>query len=247
MGSDSYVRNIDLSRLPVISVDGVSIPYVDEARNLGVMLSISLSWESQVRHVSRKVHFSIHKLKFHRNVLSRDLRATLITSLIFPIIDYCCLVYHGLTNELDLRLQRLINCGIRFVYDLRKDVHITPCRRQLGRLSVRDRRNDFLGIAMYNVYNHNAPSFIFQLFERVSGDPVRSRRRSLPTYIIPQHRTESYRRSFAITGMCLWEPLPTSVTSSPTLSIFKDRLYTHLFADEVRVPAATDHALASNN
>ena len=136
---------------------------------------------------------------------------------------------------------------IRFVYHLRKDVHITPYRRQLGWLSVRDGRNYFLGIAMYNVYNHNAPPFILQLFERVSGDPIRSRRRPLPTYIIPQHRMESYRRSFAITGMYLWESLLTSVTSSPTLSIFKGRLYTYLFVDEVRVPGATDHALASNN
>ena len=154
------MRNIDLSRLPVISVDRVSILYVDEAGNLGVMLSSSLLWGYQVRHVSRKVHFSIHKLKFHRNVLSRDLRATLITSLIFPILDYCFLVYHVLTNELDLRLQRLINCGIRFVYDLCKDVHITPYRRQLGWLSVQDRRNYFLGIAIENVYNHNSPQFI---------------------------------------------------------------------------------------
>ena len=133
------------------------------------------------------------------------------------------MVYHGLTNELDLRLQRLMNCGIRFVYDLRKDVHITPYRGQLGWLSVRDRRNNFVGIAMYNVYNHNSAPFILQLFERGSGDPERSRRRPLLTYIIPQHRTESYRRSFAITGMYLWESLPTTVTSSPTWSVFKDR------------------------
>ena len=79
MGRDSYVRNIDLSRLPVISVDGVSIPYVDDARNLGVMLTSSLSWGSHVRHVSHRVHFSIRKLKFQRNVLSRHLRGTLIT------------------------------------------------------------------------------------------------------------------------------------------------------------------------
>ena len=31
---------------------------------------------------------------------------------------------------------RLINCGIRFIFDLRRDVHITPCRRRLGWLSV---------------------------------------------------------------------------------------------------------------
>ena len=90
MRSDPYVRNIDLRQLPVISEDGIAILYVDEARNLGVMLTSNLSWGSHVRHISHKVHFSIHKINFHRNVLSCDLRALLISSLIFNILDYCC-------------------------------------------------------------------------------------------------------------------------------------------------------------
>ena len=42
MESDPYVRNIDFSRLPEISVDEIAIPYVDEAYNLGIMLTSNL-------------------------------------------------------------------------------------------------------------------------------------------------------------------------------------------------------------
>ena len=40
--------------------------------------------------------------------------------------------------------------------------------------------------------------------------------------------------------MHLWEALPASVTSSPTLSVFKTRFYAHLFADNVRATDETD-------
>ena len=99
-----------------------------------------LSWRSHVMSVSRRVHFSLHKLKFHRNTLSRELRTTLIVSLMFPLIDYCCRVFNDLTNEMNTKIQQLINCGIRFIFYLRRDVHISPYRRSLGWLSVKSRR-----------------------------------------------------------------------------------------------------------
>ena len=193
LGSDPYIRSIDLSSLPLISVNGVFIPYVNEARNRGVIFTANLSWKPYVLHISQKVHFALHKLKFHRSILSQNLRATLVSALIFPLIDYCCLVYHGLSIELDLRLQRLFNCGIRFIFDLRRDVHLTSFRRQLGWLSVTGRRNYFLGIAMFNVINRYAPSYILEMFPRSSLNFERSRRRPLPIFDIPLYRTESYQ------------------------------------------------------
>ena len=137
LGSRAFVSRIDLAVLPRISIGGIVLPFVGEARNLGVVMSSNLSWRSHVLSISKRVHFSLRRLKYHRNILSRELRTTLVTSLIFPILDYCCSVYNDLTDELNTKLQQLINCGIRFIFDLRRDVHISPFRRSLGWLTVR--------------------------------------------------------------------------------------------------------------
>ena len=114
---------------------------------------------------------------YHRNILSRELRTTLVTSLIFPILDYCCLVYNDLTEELNTKLQQLINCGTRFILDLRRDVHISLFRRSLGWLTVRSRRLYFLGIATFNILHDNSPSVIFSFallprFVRCATSPL---------------------------------------------------------------------------
>ena len=146
MGTRAFVSRFDLSIVPRISTGGIALPFVSEARNLGVVMSSNLSWRSHVLSISRKVHFSLHRLKYHKNILLRELRTTLVTSLIFPILDYCCLVYNDLTEELNTKLQQLINCGIRLIFDLRRDVHISLFRRWLGWLTFRSRRVYFLGI-----------------------------------------------------------------------------------------------------
>ena len=151
LGSRTFASRIDLSTLPPIMVEGITIPFVNEVRNLGVIMNANLSWRNHVMSISKKVHFSLHKLKFHRNALSRELRTTLIVSLIFSLIDYCCLVFNDLTNEVNTKLQQLVNCGIRFIFDLRQDVHISPYRRSLGWLSVKSRRLYFLGCATFNI------------------------------------------------------------------------------------------------
>ena len=87
LGSRAFVSRIDLSILPRISNGGIALPFVSKARNLGVVMSSNLSWRSYILSISRKVHFSLHRLKYHKNILSRELRTTLVTSLMFPILD----------------------------------------------------------------------------------------------------------------------------------------------------------------
>ena len=116
LGSKAFVSRIDLNTLPPIMVEGKAILFLSEVRNLGVRMTANLSWRSHVMSVSRRVHFSLHKLKFQRNALSRELRTTMIVSLIFPLIHYRCLVFNDLTNEMNTKLQQLINCGIRLIF-----------------------------------------------------------------------------------------------------------------------------------
>ena len=110
LGSNTYVNRIKLSDLLSVSVSGISLPYVTEKRSLGVVLQNNLSWRKHVSLISRKVHGTLHALKFHKNALSIEVKIELVTALISPHLDYSCLVYHGLSDELNIRLQQLVNC-----------------------------------------------------------------------------------------------------------------------------------------
>ena len=182
--------------------------------------------------ISRKMHYSLLKLKFHRNSLSRELRITLIVSLIFSLIDYCCLVFNDLTNEMNTKLQQLINCRIRFIFDLRRVVHISPYRRSLGWLSVKSRRLYFLGCATFNIIQGKAPSYWLELFERHVLSQRHSRQCVPYTFIAPSCRTSTFQNSFHPAAIHFWHSLPELVVSAPTIGILKTRLYDHLFALE---------------
>ena len=114
--------------------------------------------------------------------MSQELRSTLGTSLIFRILAYCCLVYKDLTDELKSKLQHIINCGIRFIFDLSRDVHISPFRRSLGWLTVKSRRLYFLGIATFNILHDSFLSYPGNLFIR-STPSFRPSRQLFPMYL----------------------------------------------------------------
>lgn len=230
LGSGAFVNRIDLSHLPNVKVDDVPLPFVNEVKNLGVFFMSNLSWRRHVLSLSKSVHFTLFRLKFNKAALSPELRATLIKTLIFPILDYCCLVYVDLTDELNTVLQRLLNYCIRFIFDLRRDDHISPYRKRLGWLTVEARRLYFMGVLTFNILKGNAPPYLIELFPlaRPVGRP--SRQVSPETFLIPLHRTTSFRKSFVLSAMYFWHSLPAPVTSSTSLAVFKKNLLAHLLA-----------------
>lgn len=85
LGSRTFINRINFEHLPPIVVNDVTLPSVNEARNLGVIMFSNLSWHKHILSISERVHFTLYELKYRRNSLSRKLRITLVTSLIFPI------------------------------------------------------------------------------------------------------------------------------------------------------------------
>lgn len=94
---------------------------------------------------------------------------------------------------MNAKLQRLVNNGIRFIFNLRKDDHITPYRVRLGWLTVADRRLFFLGVALYQVLLTSSPVYLRELF--IERDPSIRQSSRLPqsgrssSFQIPSHRS----------------------------------------------------------
>ncbi|XP_032458068.1 uncharacterized protein LOC116738695 [Nasonia vitripennis] len=136
------------------------------------------------------------------------LRQHLVQALLFPIIDYCSLAYCDLTQELDLRLQWLVNTGIRYIYGVRRDEHISPYRRELQWLTTAGRRKYFMACFLRKMFNTSVPIYLLAYFDfHVALRPVRGEVTPLD---IPSFRTETLRNSFFISASSLWNSLPFS-------------------------------------
>ena len=119
-----------------VDVGGVKVVYESSLRILRVVLDSKLSWKEHTAHLNRRIHSLMYHLYHFRKSTNQRLHKRLIQMLLFPIIDYCCLVYCDLSAVLDIKLQRLINCGIRYIFYVRRCDHISPYRRELGWLTT---------------------------------------------------------------------------------------------------------------
>ncbi|XP_043470936.1 uncharacterized protein LOC122504103 [Leptopilina heterotoma] len=145
IGSTWYVNKINLSDSSVIKINDNTIPFVDLVKNLGVIFTPTLSWDKQVGKMCKSVYATLSQFKTNKKALTVELKTKLVTSLVFPHFDYCCVVYNDMTEELNYKLEKLLNSCIRFIFDLKRDEHVTPYRLQLGWLSVSNRRLWYIG------------------------------------------------------------------------------------------------------
>ena len=139
-------------------------------------------------------------------------------------------MWNDLSGELNSRVQRLMNCGVRFVINLRRDVHNSPYRRQLGWLSVRLRRKYFMGCVTYNIVNGNTPLYLLELFNRPAPTLRALRLPVTRVFAMPSFRTSAHRNSFVIAAIYFLHSLSLSVVSAPSIGVLKTQLFEYLFA-----------------
>ena len=226
-GSRKNINDIP-NDLPCPNLDGVSIPFVDKATNLGVIMDSKLSWRPQVEAVACRVKRALYCLRFFRCYTTPGLRKRLVSAMALSHLDYCSVVYLDASNELKLQIQRLQNACARYVTGVARDQHITPSRRQLGWLKTDTRRMYFSAILMYKILRIREPPYLAELFStRQSRCPARGISGELA---IPHFRTETGRWSFQIHCATFWNSLPPLIRNAPSLASFKHQLYAHLFS-----------------
>ena len=207
---------------------GSTIPFSETVLSLGVVLERSLSWKPYIDLVTKKVNSAMYSLRSMRPCTTQVLRQRLVEALVFPHLDYCSTVLLDATNEQKTRLQRLQNSCIRYIYGLRRRVHITPYRARLNWMRTDTRSTYTTYVILYKVFNLRAPSYLLELFEkRQSNRPARSGAGDLK---IPRVYTEFGCRSLRFQGVHLWNSLPADIKYMPSLNKFKSSLKKYLLS-----------------
>ena len=110
----------------------------------------------------------MYRLRRLRASTTLNLRKHLIQALLWPIIDYYSLVYCNISKDQDIILQRVVNTGIRYIYGVRRDAHITQYRRQQGWTSHVDRRLYFAATMFYKINRSGQPNYLANSFSEGS-------------------------------------------------------------------------------
>ena len=144
IGSPYYINSLPSVARNFIVIGGTPVVYESSLPNLGVVLDSKLNWNKHIAHICRRVRALIYCLYYFRKSTNLRLRKHLTQMLLFPVIDYCCLVYNNFSNDVNSKHQKLVNSGIRYIYGLKRWGHITPYRRELGWLTTTARAKYFI-------------------------------------------------------------------------------------------------------
>ena len=213
----------------VVTVDGVGIPAVGKARNLGVIMDKHLTMTDHITKTCQLAFMAIRKIGQIRQYLNRRTIEILVHALIMSHVDNCNALLYGLPKKDLNRIQRIQNTAARLVVGAPSRDSITPILKELHWLPVDKRVLFKILIMCFKAQNNLSPSYISELINQYT--PVRTLRSSsqnlLSVYSVNMH---SYGdRSFIASAPTLWNSLPITIRNISSLDTFKKSLKTYLF------------------
>ncbi|XP_071627193.1 uncharacterized protein [Temnothorax longispinosus] len=183
----------------------------------------------QISKTITRVNSALYQLKLCKHLLPLLLRIMLVSALIVPILDYGCTILTNIMGEQNLRLQRAYNRCVRFIFQAKWNEHITPYFVRLGWLKISFRRLYFVGSLTFSVLAEmKRPEVIYSNFVFKHDIVTREIKAPLGTLILPQCRTEFYKRSFCSSAAELWNGILPDIRNASSLPDFKSKLYNHL-------------------
>uniref|UniRef100_A0A3B1JNM0 Reverse transcriptase domain-containing protein n=1 Tax=Astyanax mexicanus TaxID=7994 RepID=A0A3B1JNM0_ASTMX len=220
-------KNINVN---TVDIDGHLIIPGKTVRNLGVIFDPILSFDAHICSIVKIAFFHLRNIAKIRSILSLDDAEKLVHAFITSRLDYCNALLAGSPHKLLHKLQLVQNAAARVLTRARKFDHITPILSSLHWLPVRFCIDYKILLLTYKSLNGLAPHYLQELL--TPYNPPRSlRSQDAGLLLVPRIR-KNYAggRAFFYKAPQLWNSLPINIRDSDTLSIFKSRLKTFLFA-----------------
>jgi hypothetical protein len=198
-------------------------------RNLGVMFDENLTLTKHISSISSSSYHVIRQIRQVRSSLDHNSCVMLCNALVSSKLDFCNSLFYGLPQSSISRLQLIQNSLARVVCpSVRRRDHITPTLRRLHWLPVNTRIQYKIALITYKTLHNHSPSYLDSLL--TPHTPSRSLRSSDKLLLaVPFLKSSFGRRSFSFAAPTIWNALPFSLRSAPTVESFRSALKTHLF------------------
>ena len=200
----------NLPEHPNLFINGVVISTVDQLKLLGVTLDCKLTFELQLRIMSRTISSKLGILRKCKKVFETDdILRNCFFSFILPHFEYCSAVWLSAADSHLKLLDRSFNSVKFLLTDLDLDI---GHRRDIGALSI-----------LYKIVNDS--SHPLHKFLPNFHQPARATRMAVAqnsmAFEVGRCATNQFSRCFFNVICRLWNKLPTEIVISPTLNDFK--------------------------
>ena len=167
-----------------------------------------------------------------RKYLFRRSTEMLIHAFVSSRVDYCNSLLYGLPAYQLNKLQRVQNAAARLIFLESKYCHVRPLLYNLHWLPVKFRIDFKILLLTYKAINGLAPFYLQELISLKEACKYKLRSDCDGLLLNPvkfKTLTTLGDRSFAAAAPQLWNSLPYSIRSSPSVASFKKTLKTFLF------------------
>ena len=204
------------------SIHGSVLRTVESAKYLGVTISRNLSWKPHVNSIIKKANSTLGFLRRNLRKCPQKIRELAYCTYVRPTLEYASSVWDTNIKDQISKIEMIQRRAARFVksnYSTYHSVNAMLCDLQWPSLQLRRARSKMT--SMYRIINgliaiHPQPPYLFPTSNSNRGHQYRFHQ---------QHcRVQAYQYSFFPSSVCMWNSLPSSVVSAPSLEIFKNRL-----------------------
>ena len=205
-------------------ISGNCIRFVECAKNLGAYIDCCMSMDVQVKKVVSSCFSTIRQLSRIKCFVTTDQLQLLTCSLVLSVMDYCNILYYGMSEENMNKLQRVQNSAARIACKVscRDKVKSEELLHELHWLQVRDRVIFKVLVIVHKCVYGNAPVNLRKLVRF-------SQSRRLKTLEVREFQSSFGERAFSVCGPRLWNALPTKMRLEAEIDVFKTGLKTYLF------------------
>ena len=190
---------------------------------LGVWIDDGLTWRRHIEMVRKKCFSGLSNLRRFSGVLPSALKKKVYNALVLPHLDYCSVVWQECVKELQLKVERIQNYGIRLILSKPPLTPSADLRKALGWLPLTDRRRLSRLALVHRCINSKGPEYMSEIFKTNEDVGCRVTRGYKKMHIFPV-KTEWYKRSFAFKGSQEWNLLPRELRETRSTLVFKNLL-----------------------
>ena len=201
---------------------GATVRFINTVKNLGVHMDSALSFDKQIVELKKNCFRTLRNICKIRFLLNTDQLKQIVNSLVVSCLDYCNGLYFGISEKLYHQLQLIQNACAKAVTGKYKHDHLEDDLKTLHWLTIKRRVLFKIALLAYKSVNGYAPQYLQSLFRY-------SHHGHTLKLIVPSYNTAYGKRSFGSIGPRLFNRLPSSVTTSPSIATFKASLKTYLF------------------